>query len=102
MLAIGRALMGGPRLLLLDEPSLGLAPIVVQLVFGGLWGLNTAGLTILLVEQNAKLALESTHRAYVVEQGRIVHSGASTDLARDPEIVAHYLGQSAQAPQTAS
>jgi branched-chain amino acid transport system ATP-binding protein len=64
--------------------------------------LNAAGLTILLVEQNAKLAFESTHRAYVIEQGRIVRSGASTDLARDPEIVAHYLGQSAQASQTAS
>ena len=94
--------MGGPRLLLLDEPSLGLAPVVVQQVFAALRALNTAGLTILLVEQNAKLALELTHRAYVIEQGRIVHSGASTDLARDPEIVAHYLGQSAQASHTAS
>jgi branched-chain amino acid transport system ATP-binding protein len=101
MLAIGRALMGGPRLLLLDEPSLGLAPVVVQQVFAALRALNAAGLTILLVEQNAKLALESTHRAYVIEQGRIVHGGASADLARDPEIVAHYLGQSAQASQTA-
>jgi branched-chain amino acid transport system ATP-binding protein len=101
MLAIGRALMGGPRLLLLDEPSLGLAPVVVQQVFAALRALNAAGLTILLVEQNAKLALESTHRGYVIEQGRIVHGGASADLARDPEIVAHYLGQSAQS-QTAS
>jgi len=102
MLAIGRALMGGPRLLLLDEPSLGLAPVVVRQVFAALRALNAAGLTILLVEQNAKLALESTHRGYVIEQGRIVHSGASADLARDPEIVAHYLGQSVQASQTAS
>src|SRR5215468_7152061 len=78
MLAIGRALMAGPRLLLLDEPSLGLAPVTVQQVFATLRGLNEAGLTMVLVEQNAKLALQSTHRAYVIEQGRIVHSGASS------------------------
>jgi len=95
MLAIGRALMGGPRLLLLDEPSLGLAPVAVHQVFAALRGLNEAGLTIVLVEQNANLALQSTHRAYVIEQGRIVHSGASGDLAQDTEIRAHYLGQSA-------
>jgi branched-chain amino acid transport system ATP-binding protein len=95
MLAIGRALMGGPRLLLLDEPSLGLAPVAVQQVFATLRSLNETGLTIVLVEQNAKLALQSTHRAYVIEQGRIVHSGASRDLAEDSEIMAHYLGQSA-------
>lgn len=97
MLAIGRALMGSPSLLLLDEPSLGLAPVVVQQVFAALRRLNADGLTILLVEQNAKLAFETTSRAYVLEQGRIVHSGASRDLAQDPEIVAHYLGQSGKA-----
>lgn len=97
MLAIGRALMGAPRLLLLDEPSLGLAPVVVRQVFAALRALNAAGLTILLVEQNAKLALEATNRAYVIEQGRIVHEGASGDLARNPEIVTHYLGQVASA-----
>jgi branched-chain amino acid transport system ATP-binding protein len=97
MLAIGRALMGGPRLLLLDEPSLGLAPVVVQQVFAALRRLNADGLTILLVEQNARLAFATTNRAYVLEQGRIVHSGASSDLARDPGIVAHYLGQSGKA-----
>lgn len=95
MLAIGRALMGSPRLLLLDEPSLGLAPVIVQQVFAALRALNAEGLTILLVEQNARLAFESTDRAYVLEQGRIVHSGISRDLADDPEIIAHYLGQSA-------
>jgi branched-chain amino acid transport system ATP-binding protein len=93
MLAIGRALMGGPRLLLLDEPSLGLAPVVVKQVFDALRSLNADGLTILLVEQNAKQALEATHRAFVIEQGRIVRSGASADLATDPEIAAHYFGQ---------
>jgi branched-chain amino acid transport system ATP-binding protein len=97
MLAIGRALMGAPRLLLLDEPSLGLAPLVVKQVFATLRQLNQEGLTILLIEQNAKQALEVTGRAYVIEQGRIVHSGSSKDLANDPEIEAHYLGQGAAA-----
>ena len=93
MLAIGRALMGGPRLLLLDEPSLGLAPLIVKQVFATLRALNQEGLTILLIEQNAKQALEVTSRAYVIEQGRIVHAGPSRELANDPEIEAHYLGQ---------
>ena len=95
MLAIGRALMGGPRLLLLDEPSLGLAPLIVKQVFATLLALNQEGLTILLIEQNAMQALAVTNRAYVIEQGRVVHSGASGELANDPEIVAHYLGQGA-------
>ena len=95
MLAIGRALMGGPRLLLLDEPSLGLAPLIVKQVFATLRALNQEGLTILLIEQNAKQALEVTSRAYVIEQGRIVHAGQSKALANDPEIEAHYLGQGA-------
>ena len=93
MLAIGRALMGGPRLLLLDEPSLGLAPLVVKQVFATLRTLNQEGLTILLIEQNAKQALDVTSRAYVIEQGRVVHAGPSQELANDPEIEAHYLGQ---------
>jgi branched-chain amino acid transport system ATP-binding protein len=97
MLAIGRALMGALRLLLLDEPSLGLAPLIVKQVFATLRALNQEGLTILLIEQNAKQALEVTSRAYVIEQGRIVHSGSSKDLANDPEIEAHYLGQGAAA-----
>ena len=95
MLAIGRALMGGPRLLLLDEPSLGLAPLIVKQVFATLRALNQEGLTILLIEQNAKQALDVTTRAYVIEQGRIVHAGPSKELATDPEIEAHYLGQGA-------
>lgn len=93
MLAIGRALMGGPRLLLLDEPSLGLAPVIVAQVFEALRSLNAEGLTILLVEQNARKALDSTDRAYVIEQGRGVHEGVSAELAKDPAVIAHYLGQ---------
>ena len=95
MLAIGRALMGSPRLLLLDEPSLGLAPLVVKQVFDALTALNREGLTILLVEQNSTLALGSTHRAYVIEQGKIVHEGLSSELKDDPQVVAHYLGHAA-------
>jgi len=97
MLAIGRALMGAPRLLLLDEPSLGLAPVIVIQVFEALRALNAQGLTILLVEQNARQALLATDRAYVIEQGKVVHEGRSEDLAADPAIVAHYLGQGKKA-----
>jgi branched-chain amino acid transport system ATP-binding protein len=93
MLVIGRALMGAPRLLLLDEPSLGLGPIIVRQVFKALKALNEEGLTILLVEQNARQALDSTDHAYVIEQGRVVHEGQSAVLARDPSVVAHYLGR---------
>ena len=93
MLAIGRSLMGAPRLLLLDEPSLGLAPVIVVQVFEALRALNAEGLTILLVEQNARQALMATDRAYVIEQGRVVHEGRSDLLASDPVIVSHYLGQ---------
>lgn len=95
MLAIGRALMGHPRILLLDEPSLGLAPVIVADVFKALRRLNAEGMTILLVEQNAKLALETAHRAAVLEQGRIVQQGLAADLANDPVIADHYFGQSA-------
>jgi branched-chain amino acid transport system ATP-binding protein len=97
MLAIARSLMGAPRLLLLDEPSLGLAPVIVTQVFQALRALNDQGLTILLVEQNARQALLATDRAYVIEQGCVVREGRSDDLAVDPAIVAHYLGQSTQA-----
>jgi branched-chain amino acid transport system ATP-binding protein len=92
MLVIGRALMGGPELLLLDEPSLGLAPVIIAQVFEALTQLNAQGLTILLVEQNAHLALSVSNRAYVLEQGRMMKSGASKDLAKDPEVTALYLG----------
>jgi branched-chain amino acid transport system ATP-binding protein len=92
MLAIGRALMGAPQVLLLDEPSLGLAPKVVAQVFAALRALNEAGLTILLVEQKARRALEIAHEGYVMERGQIVFSGAAEDLQREPRIVEHYLG----------
>jgi branched-chain amino acid transport system ATP-binding protein len=93
MLAIGRALMGGPRLLLLDEPSLGLAPLIVDQVFKALSVLNEEGLTIFLVEQNAHRALQATKRAYVLEGGRIVYEGSSADLSKDTRVIEHYLGQ---------
>jgi branched-chain amino acid transport system ATP-binding protein len=94
MLAIGRALMGHPRILLLDEPSLGLAPVLVKEVFETLKRLNKEGLTILLVEQNARLALEVANNAAIIEQGRIVHRGAAASLAADPRVADHYFGRS--------
>lgn len=93
MLAIGRALMGRPKVLLLDEPSLGLAPVIVQAVFEALVQLNQEGMTILLVEQNAKLALKTAHEAAVLEQGRIVHHGNACELAEAPIIADHYFGR---------
>jgi branched-chain amino acid transport system ATP-binding protein len=102
MLAIGRALMGSPKILLLDEPSLGLSPLITDQVFAALEKLNAQGLTILLVEQNAQRALNATSRAYVLEQGRIVLEGASAQLIHDPSIIAHYLGHAEAAPEAAS
>ena len=95
MLAIGRALMGHPRVLLLDEPSLGLAPVIIADVFRAIRRLNEEGMTIFLVEQNARLALETAHRAAVLEQGRIVKQGEADVLAHDPEVEEHYFGQAA-------
>ena len=92
MLAIGRALMGGPRLLLLDEPSLGLSPLITDQVFEALQTLNAAGLTILLVEQNAHRALLATQRAYLLEHGELAFEGNSADLINDEKVIAHYLG----------
>ena len=92
MLALGRALMGRPRLLLLDEPSLGLAPTLVQQVFQTLATLHRDGLTILLVEQNARRAMELSDHTYVIEHGTIVRDGASAALRQDPAIISHYLG----------
>jgi branched-chain amino acid transport system ATP-binding protein len=92
MLAIGRALMGSPRVLLLDEPSLGLSPLLTQQVFQALTQLHSEGLTIVLVEQNAHRALASTQRAYVLERGAIVQQGPSSVLQNDPAIIEHYLG----------
>ncbi|GAB4267048.1 MAG: ABC transporter ATP-binding protein [Deferrisomatales bacterium] len=93
MLAIGRALMARPRLLLLDEPSLGLAPIVVEKIFEIIQEISRGGTTILLVEQNANLALSVSHRAYVMESGRISLSGPAAELARDEAVRAAYLGE---------
>ncbi len=92
MLALGRALMGRPRLLLLDEPSLGLAPTLVAQVFATLALLHRDGLTILLVEQNARRALDFTDYTYVIDRGEIVRAGESAALRGDPAIIAHYLG----------
>jgi branched-chain amino acid transport system ATP-binding protein len=93
MLAIGRALMSKPRLLLLDEPSLGLAPLVVHTIFEAIDEIRSKGTTILLVEQNAHAALGHSDRAYVLETGRIVMTGPSKELAADPKIKEAYLGE---------
>ncbi len=95
MLALGRAMMSRPRLLLLDEPSMGLAPMMVAKVFETILAIAREGVTVLLVEQNAKLALEVSQRAYVMESGRITLSGPSASLLRDPAIRAAYLGVTA-------
>ena len=92
MLAIGRALMARPRLLLLDEPSMGLAPILVDEIFSVIKWINEAGTTILLVEQNAYKALALADRAYVLESGRIVKSGCAKELMKDDAVRAAYLG----------
>ncbi|MFJ7753208.1 ABC transporter ATP-binding protein [Peribacillus muralis] len=92
MLAMGRALMAKPRLLLLDEPSMGLAPLLVKQIFHIIEEINKTGTTILLVEQNANLALSIADRAYVVETGRIVLSGKSEELTTSEEIKKAYLG----------
>lgn len=92
MLALGRALLSAPRLLLLDEPSLGLAPKMVDTIFDVIAGLKARGVTILLVEQNAAMALEIADRAYVLEHGRIVLSGPGAELAGNDEVRRAYLG----------
>jgi branched-chain amino acid transport system ATP-binding protein len=92
MLALGRALMAKPRMLMLDEPSLGLAPIIVREVFRIIASLRELGVSILLVEQNARAALETADFGYVLETGEIVHSGAAADLMHDPRVTASYLG----------
>ena len=93
MLAIGRALMSRPKLLLLDEPSMGLAPIMVQKIFEVVRAVAAKGMTILLIEQNAKLALESSQRGYVMESGEITLHGESVQLLGDPKVRAAYLGE---------
>ncbi len=92
MLAIGRALMSKPKMLLLDEPSMGLAPLVTKSIFKVISDLRKEGTTVLLVEQNAKAALAIAKRAYVMETGRIVMEGSASELARNPEIQRAYLG----------
>jgi branched-chain amino acid transport system ATP-binding protein len=92
MLAIGRALMASPRLLLLDEPSMGLAPVLVEQIFDTIDGINRQGTTILLVEQNAAMALSIAHRGYVLETGTIALAGSAEELAEDPQVRRAYLG----------
>jgi branched-chain amino acid transport system ATP-binding protein len=95
MLAMGRALMSKPRLLLLDEPSMGLAPLMVQKVFETIVAVSREGVTMLLIEQNAKLALEVSHRGYVMESGEITLQGEAQSMLHDPKVRAAYLGEAA-------
>jgi len=95
MLAMGRAMMSRPRLLLLDEPSMGLAPLMVQKVFETIIAVSKEGVTILLIEQNAKLALEVSNRGYVMESGVITLAGEASALLHDPKVRAAYLGEAA-------
>ncbi|WP_371953408.1 ABC transporter ATP-binding protein [Actinomadura monticuli] len=92
MLAIGRALMARPKVLLLDEPSMGLAPMLVQQIFSIIQEINRRGTTVLLVEQNAQQALQIAHRAYVLETGRVVKAAPASELLDDPQVRAAYLG----------
>ena len=92
MLAVGRALMSRPKLLLLDEPSMGLAPMLIQQIFDIIVEINQQGTTVLLVEQNAQQALSRAHRAYVLETGRIVKEGTGSELLTDPAVKDAYLG----------
>ncbi|OIQ63279.1 high-affinity branched-chain amino acid transport ATP-binding protein LivF [mine drainage metagenome] len=93
MLAIGRSLMAKPKLLLLDEPSLGLAPIIVRDIFRSLRQIREQGMTVLLVEQNARMALKLADRGYVLETGRIALQGSARELLQSPEVQATYLGK---------
>jgi branched-chain amino acid transport system ATP-binding protein len=93
MLAIGRSLMGRPRLLLLDEPSMGLAPVLVERIFQVIEEINKQGTTILLVEQNANMALEIATRGYVLETGAIVNAAPAEKLREDPKVREAYLGE---------
>jgi branched-chain amino acid transport system ATP-binding protein len=92
MLAVGRAMMSRPKLLLLDEPSMGLAPMLIQQIFEIITEINQQGTTVLLVEQNAQQALSRAHRGYVLETGRIVRTGTGTELLHDPAVKEAYLG----------
>jgi branched-chain amino acid transport system ATP-binding protein len=93
MLAMARALMSHPKLLLLDEPSMGLSPIMVEKIFEVIRNVSAQGITILLVEQNARLSLQAAHRAYVMDSGLITMSGNANDMLDDPKVRAAYLGE---------
>ena len=93
MLAVGRALMAKPKMILMDEPSMGLSPLLVQEIFDIIQEVNKAGITVLLVEQNAKMALSISNRAYVLETGTIRISGDAASLLDDPRVKKAYLGQ---------
>jgi branched-chain amino acid transport system ATP-binding protein len=93
MLAMARALMCHPTLLLLDEPSMGLAPIMVEKIFEVIRDVSRQGITILLVEQNARLALQAAHRGYVMESGSLTMSGNAAEMLNDPRVQAAYLGE---------
>lgn len=93
MLAIGRALMGKPKLLMLDEPSMGLAPIVIEELFEKIVEINKTGVPILMVEQNARLALKVSNRAYILDRGTITAEGSSRELLKDPKVREAYLGK---------
>lgn len=101
MLAMGRAMVSRPRLLLLDEPSMGLAPQMVDRIFEVVRTIASEGVTILLIEQNARLALETSHRGYVMESGRILLHGPAQDLLDDPKVRAAYLGEEAHEDEAA-
>jgi branched-chain amino acid transport system ATP-binding protein len=102
MLAIGRGIMSGPRLLILDEPSWGLSPLLAQAIFRVIRRINDQGVSILLVEQNVHMALESAHRAYVLENGRVVGQGKGSELLADDHIQEAYLGRAPAPPTTGS
>jgi branched-chain amino acid transport system ATP-binding protein len=93
MLAMARALMSHPNLLLLDEPSMGLSPIMVEKIFEVVRNISKQGVTILLVEQNAKLALQAAHRGYVMDSGAIIMTGDASQMLTDPRVQAAYLGE---------
>jgi branched-chain amino acid transport system ATP-binding protein len=99
MLAVGRALMSRPRLLMLDEPSLGLAPLIVRDIFKTIESLRQTGVTILLVEQNARAALEVADHGYVLEMGEIALQGSAQELAGDPRVIETYLGAAVHADE---
>ncbi|MFE2506865.1 ABC transporter ATP-binding protein [Streptomyces naganishii] len=92
MLAIGRAMVAGPRLIMLDEPSMGLAPLVVAQVMDAIVAINRAGTSVLLIEQNARAALKIAHRGYVIDSGRVTVTGSAAELRADPHVVEAYLG----------